>query len=60
MDDYTNEDTLVDRAMAMAQLAATADSIPDGEIRELLIDGMKELLRSIKPNPLSGQVVRIK
>lgn len=60
MDEYPNEDTLVDRAMAVASIGATADSIPDGHIRERLLAAMDILIDSMRPPQKAGNITRIK
>lgn len=64
MDDFVpGIDIMVDRALAIANLAATADNIPDGDLRDILKSTMNVLLDSItpkEPEQKSASITRIK
>lgn len=64
MDDLViSSDIVVERAAVIANLAATADSIPDSELRSILIRTMETVLDSITPKqPAStnASITRIK
>lgn len=63
MDDVPYIDIMVDRALAIANLAATADGVADGDIRTVLLKTAETLLESIqpaKPQQQTASISRIK
>ena len=63
MDDFIEIDVMCARAAIIANLAATADDVADGDLRSVLVRTMETLLESIqpqKPASSSASITRIK